>query len=329
MKKLISICLLASLIFISTGCMRVYGTYTMNDDGTVTVTSKEALSKEFMDEMGGNDNPNAVLETLEDGQQYYCETATETGTVDQLITSPNVTLSKDIFYYRINSNSDETVNNSQDLSNAIANSVYVKLTINLADDIVDTNANIKDETSGKTAAFDTTFIGESWYAYTAHGKELLAADSTPPVISNVENGAYYNTMPDIQFTDDTAVATATLNGKSYSIINVVSGENVIQATDLNGNTTTVTFYADVAAPVVKGIKNGKNYRGKTTFYVKDKISLSKVTIDNKPQKLTNSKLVKKGKYKNYYKFTIKKKGKHTIIATDSAGNKAKIKIRVK
>lgn len=329
MRKFIAAWLLMSIIFISTGCMRAYATYSMNEDGTVTVTSKQALSKEFVDEMGGNDDPNAVLETLEDGQQYYSDTETETGAVDQLITSPNVSLSKDIFYYRINSNSEETVTSGQDLSNAIENSIYVKLTVNLTDDIVDTNANVTEETTGRTAVFDTTSIGQSWYAYTAHGKELVEADSTPPVVSNVADGAYYNTLPDIQFSDDTAVATATLNGKAYSIINVVSGENVIQATDLKGNTTTVTFYADTAAPVVKGIKNGKSYRGKTTFYVKDKFALSKVTIDKKTQKLTKSKLVKKGKYKNYYKFTIKKKGKHTIIATDSAGNNTKIKIKIK
>lgn len=331
MKKKLFLCLTAFLAVMSTGCMRAYSTYTVNDDGSLTVTSKTGITKEFTDQTGGNTDPNAVLETLEDGKEYYTKVETQTGSAAELIDSPNVTINKDIFYYKIDTNNDSSTTDpqAQDIANAIANSIYVKLTVNLADDIVDTNANLKEETSGKTAAFDTTFIGSSWYAYTARGKELIAADTTAPVISNVNDGAYYNSLPDIQFSDDTVVANTTINGKAYSELNITNGKNVVTATDINGNSTTVTFYTDLAAPVIKGIKDGRVYRGITTFYVKDKVALSKVTLDGKKQKIKKSNLVKKGKYKNYYKYTIKKKGKHTIIATDGAGNKTKIKITIR
>jgi hypothetical protein len=46
-------------------------------------------------------------------------------------------------------------------------------------------------------------------------------------------------------------------------------------------------------------------------------------------KLTKKNLVKSGKYKNYYKFEIKKKGKHKIIAIDKAGNRIKYTIRIR
>lgn len=331
MKKRLFLCAMAVLAIISTGCMRVYGTYTANNDGTVTVTTKSAMSKELTDQAGGTVDPGATLETLEDGKQYYTQTESKTGSAEELINSSDVTLTKDIFYYKIDTNNDPSLNDSQaqDIANAVANSIYVKLTVNLTDDIVDTNANLTNETSGKTAAFDTTFINSSWYAYTAHGKELIAADNTPPVISNVNDGAYYNSLPDIQFSDNTAVTSTKINGKPYSEVNVENGKNVVTATDINGNSSTVTFYTDLAAPVIKGIKNGKIYRSNITFYVKDKVALSKVTIDGKKQKIKKSNLVNKGKYKNYYKYTIKKKGRHTIIATDGAGNIKKIKITIR
>ena len=327
MRKISGLLLLLCIIFVSTGCMRVYGNYTINDDGTVTVTSKQAILKSYMDELGGPDK-EMTIETLEDGQEYYTETATETGTLDELGNSSSVTMTKDIFYYPITPQGDETIKSGYDISDAISQSIYVKLGVTLTSDIVATNANVTDETKEKTAVFDTSFTGESWYAYTAHGKELVDGDVTAPTIAGVENEKHYKNVPSLTFSDDTAIANTTINGKPYSVLNIVDGKNVVTATDIKGNTTTITFYADRQIPLIKGIKSGKRYSKKVTFYVKDNVELSSVTVNGKNQKLTNSKLVKKGKYKNYYKITIKKKGKITIIAKDSAGNKIKYKIKI-
>ena len=328
MKKAIGIILLSCLATLSTGCMRVYGNYVVNDDGTVTVTAKQSISKEFAEQIG-EPQPDAVLETLEDGKQYYSTTDTQTGSIDDINNDLNMTLTKDIFYYNITPTTDNNINNTDyDLSNAISQSIYVKLSVTLTSDIVDTNANITSETYGNTATFDTSFIGASWYAYTARGKALIEADTSAPVIHGVKDGGCYSSIPKITFSDNTGVVITKLNGKDYSILNIKNGKNVVTATDLKGNATTLTFYKDTKAPTIKGIKNNNIYKGKTTFYVKDEVALKKVTVDGKAQKLTKSKLVKKGKYKNYYKITIKKKGTHKITSIDSAGNKNTIKIRI-
>ena len=328
-KKVMGLTILSCFALCATGCMRVYDTLTVNGDGTITDTQKQAISKQYIDDMGGTTEEGYTLETLEDGNQYYVTTATQTVTASELSEGSNVTLNSDIFYYGIAGDSDETVNSGYTIADAIEQSIYVKMTVNLGSDIVETNANVTAETSGKTATFDTGLSGSSWYAYTAHGKELIDADTTAPVIQNAKDGKSYQSITDISFTDDTGIASATINGKSYSPLNAVNGKNIITVTDIKGNSTSVTIYLDTKAPTIKGIQNNSSYQGKAVFYVKDSVALSKVTVDGKKQKISNKSLVKKGKYKKYYKFTIKKKGSHTIVAADSAGNKKKIKITVK
>ena len=39
--------------------------------------------------------------------------------------------------------------------------------------------------------------------------------------------------------------------------------------------------------------------------------------------------MKSGKYKGYYKYTVKKKGTNKIVVTDMAGNKKTMKIKIK
>ena len=64
---------------------------------------------------------------------------------------------------------------------------------------------------------------------------------------------------------------------------------------------------DKTPPVIKNIKNKKKYKkSKVTVYVKDNDELYKVTVNGKKVKL---KKTKKGKYKGYYQFTLKRKRK--------------------
>lgn len=83
-----------------------------------------------------------------------------------------------------------------------------------------------------------------------------------------------------------------------------------------------TSEKDTVKPVIKNIKNKKTYnKKKVVVYIKDNVKLKKVTVNNKKVKL---KLVKKGKYKGYYKFTVKqtkKNKKYKIVAIDSSYNK--------
>ncbi|MDE5864774.1 MAG: hypothetical protein K2H34_10560, partial [Lachnospiraceae bacterium] len=109
---------------------------------------------------------------------------------------------------------------------------------------------------------------------------------------------------------------------------VKEGKNVLTAYDLHGNTTSVTYYVDSKAPIIKGVKNKKTYRKQAILYVKDKQKLAKVTVNNKKQKLSRKNLVKKGKYKGYYKIKVSQKGSNYITAYDQAGNKKNITINI-
>lgn len=83
---------------------------------------------------------------------------------------------------------------------------------------------------------------------------------------------------------------------------------------------------DTKKPVFAGVKNNKSYKKQITIYVKDDTSIKNVKVNGKSVKLSK---VKKGKYKGYYKFTLKKKGSYKIVATDTAGNQKSIKIKIK
>ena len=79
---------------------------------------------------------------------------------------------------------------------------------------------------------------------------------------------------------------------------------------------------DTTSLVIKNIKNKKKYhKSKVTVYVKDNDELYKVTVNGKKVKL---KKTKKGKYKGYYQFTLKRKKKtkkYKITAMDITDNR--------
>ena len=79
---------------------------------------------------------------------------------------------------------------------------------------------------------------------------------------------------------------------------------------------------DTTPPVIKNIKNKKKYKkSKVIVYVKDNDELYKVTVNGKKVKL---KKTKKGKYKGYYQFTLKRKKKtkkYKITAMDITDNR--------
>ncbi len=81
---------------------------------------------------------------------------------------------------------------------------------------------------------------------------------------------------------------------------------------------------DRQKPVFKNLINKRAYyKKKVIAYVKDNKAIKRVTINGKKVKLTK---VKKGKYKNYWKFAItrqKKITKYKIVAIDPSGNQAK------
>ncbi len=336
-RKMCGLLLLTTMLFVLTGC-RMYADYKVNEDQTVTITSKIAYPESMKDVM---DTTGMKVQILEDGNKYYVEEATETETLTQT-NERGIALSEDVFFYRIGAE-DENL----DMNGVM----YMQMTVHLRSDIVDTNADVS--TTNETAVFSTDGKLSYWYAYTQKGKELIAADAEMPKMKGAKNGKYYKKMPtNVQFTDNIAVKDVVLNGQSVTSSSSKTtsngktityttwknsqgkdaskvGKNVFKVTDLNGNTATYTIYIDKKAPVVKGVKNKKTYKNKAVIYVKDNKKLSKVTINGKKQKITKKQLVKKGKYKGYYKYTAKKKGSNKIVVKDAAGNTKTLKITIK
>ncbi len=371
LKQMIGTAALCTLMLVTTGCMRMYETISIHDSNTATVTLKTCMSKEYMDSISNSSTTtttNGTLETLEDGKEYYCSQETADGSLKDLKTENGGTFSPDIFFLPLStagSSTGDTAAASQSLSgsdqaseiaSAIANGIYVQMTIQLPGDIVDTNGSLTDS---HTAVFATDQpITDRWYAYTEAGKQRIEADHSAPSIHGISQDKYYKAIPDITFTDDTGVmrievngtaarrsdatSTAAVNGKlekntTYNWVGIVngayadlckSGKNTFTVYDINGNSSAINFYLDSKAPSIKGVKKGKTYKKKAVLYVKDSGKLAKVTIDGKAQKLTGSKLVKKGSYKNFYKFKLTKAGKHKVTACDAAGNKQTISFKI-
>lgn len=88
------------------------------------------------------------------------------------------------------------------------------------------------------------------------------------------------------------------------------------------NSKIYAYAADKTKPVVKGVKNGKSYKGKVTVKVSDKDSGIKSAV------IKNTKTGK-----TYAKFTsskkVTKKGKYSVTVTDNMGNKRVVKFTVK
>lgn len=342
MKKRLSILtILVLLVGLLSGC-RYYTEVTVNKDNTVTQKVTVAYTQEEIADMDDEAKAALTLKTLEDGNQYYVgESETETTTMKEFTQSNNtMVLTSDIFYYTFASTMEDMGMTEDD--------IYYQMTVSLLGDIVDTNANIKTE--GVTAVFDSKHESTTWYAYTAAGKATIEADKDAPVMKGAKNNAYYKEMPrKLRFVDNVGVKNVVWNGKKAVASYVTEddkitdtlwsnadgddvakrGKNVIKVTDLNGNEATYTIYIDAKAPTVKGVKNNKSYKKQVTIYVKDSLKLSKVTIDGKNKKLTKRQLVTRGKYAGYYKYTVKKKGTHKIVARDAAGRKTTIKFTIK
>ena len=98
----------------------------------------------------------------------------------------------------------------------------------------------------------------------------------------------------------------------------------------SSNTHKSNSAIDRQKPVFKNLINKRvYYKKKVIAYVKDNKAIKKVTINGKKVKLTK---VKKGKYKNYWKFTItrqKKITKYKVVAIDPSGNQTKRTIYLK
>lgn len=150
-------------------------------------------------------------------------------------------------------------------------------------------------------------------------------DKTAPTVTNVKNGKYYKDgsklNSSIKIKDNIKLDT----DKSYTMKGSVrtdgtrvncreDGKYQMFIYDMAGNLTQLKFTVDSKAPTCN-IKAGKKYKKGKKIIFKDKGSgIKKATLNGK-------------KIKN--KAKLKKNGKNTLIITDKAGNKLKVKFKVK
>ena len=141
-------------------------------------------------------------------------------------------------------------------------------------------------------------------------------DKTAPAITGVVNGkSYKSKQVEVKIVEGN-IETATLNGKSFSKSKAIKdeGKYTLTVVDKAGNTTTVKFNIDRKKPKCT-VKNKKTYKKGVKVWASDKVSGIKYV------KLDKKKIKKATK--------VKKKGSHTLVVMDKAGNKTTVKFKVK
>ena len=207
---------------------------------------------------------------------------------------------------------------------------YVAYSVTLPSPVVKTNGELQEDQHTVIWDYTDAIVQEDQedelelYAYTANDPADPDADrQTVLAMSNPQ------APTDTPVPTDTSTPTGTPT-PSPSGTPIAPPDHIVPPTNTASPSVNPTASPaaskDTKAPVIKGIKKNKSYKKKVTVYVKDNQQLKKVTVNGKKAKLTK---VTKGKYKGYFKFTVKKKGKKTIVAYDAAGNKKKISIKIK
>ena len=131
---------------------------------------------------------------------------------------------------------------------------------------------------------------------------IFIIDKTPPEVTGVEDGKFYNTTVTITFNE----GTATLNGHLFSQGTVnTEGNHTLVVTDLVGNTTTIQFIIDTTAPNVTGVVDGTTYNTDVT------ISFNEGTATLNGNPFTSG-------------TTVNMNGNHTLVVTDIAENQTTI-----
>lgn len=344
--KTLLVGLICIMTFLLVGCIRAEQTFVVDENNNVTLTMKYSFNKEKTDQYI-TDAPQEDAEFVEsmiqecevqtfEGTDYYVmEESTKMTEEGMKENYPNFLVTKDKFYTYLENAEEEqedTLVDSDMLEEMglTADSLeYVGISAKLPYEIVKTNGNLlEDKTTVEwdmTASVTDEAITEmEFYAYTANDPGDPAADRK--VVE--KQIADYNEDDD-PFGDHGSIYdqnTPTPVPTPQNNITQNQTSKTPQPTTEPQKTTVKTPKKDTKAPVIKGIKKNKSYKNKVTVYVKDNKKVKKVTVNGKKIKL---KKVKKGKYKGYYKFTIKKKGKNTIVAYDTSGNKKKLQIRIK
>lgn len=325
--KLLLIGCILMLTFALGGCIRMDSSFVVDENNSVTMNIKYAVNKEkatavleeIASQLGESISPEEAFAGLSeetiDGKQYYVDTESQTYTQEELQTSGiPVLINKDKFYLYAASGMEDGLGDLSEaeqemelLGLSLQDIEYVGYSVTLPSPVVKTNGVIQEDDQTTVVWEYTDFSTQETQEYELYA--YTSADGDPAADK-------LTVLAQLQAWKDS------LNTPSPAPNNTPTpSPNVPEIKD-----TTASKDKDTKAPVIKGVKKNKTYKKKVTVYVKDNKKLKKVTVNGKKAKLTK---VKKGKYKGYFKFTVKKKGKNTIIAYDAAGNKKKINIKIK
>lgn len=327
--------ILCIMAFVLAGCVRMEESIVVDENNKITMGSELAFNKAKTDEnMGQGENklsPAEVeeamtemgyeIKTIQEEEYYVQSESTEITEAELEKEYPNYLITKDKFFcYGIvdgdEGTDDSTSGSMEEMGLSPEDMEYCVLRVKLPSEVVKTNGTIQEDKQTvewdiKEAMFSETGSTQEieYYAYTANDpgdidadREIIKKRMADPTTS--EHPA--TEMP----------ATPTIS------------PNVTPSTSPNpGNMVDkTTSPVDKKAPVIKGVKKNKKYKKKATVYVKDNVKIKKVLLNGKKVKV---KKVSKGKYKGYYKFTVKKKGKCTVAAYDTSGNCKKVKFRIR
>ena len=211
----------------------------------------------------------------------------------------------------------------------------------LASDTPDSSNNSTDSEDSEDSEDSSN---DSWYD---------SDDEDAPTISGVSDEAFYNKTKTITFEDEIGIKSVIINGKEYitaiAKIKTVTvsqeGEYKVEATDVDGNTRTLTFVIDKTAPTISGVSNGKRYSSKRKVSFEDKlsgVSTARYSLSGAPSLETyvgkknwdiHETVHKNANNKSNATLrnntTIYLNGNYSIVVTDRAGNTAKVSFSMK
>lgn len=300
------------MVIMASGCVRVEQDYVIGEDNHVRIAINQSINLEtFADAYVANAEKFGVEEKLSkeeviamlkegasadtyqvvDGYIVYPEEVSEYDEKDMVSNMPMLIANKDKFVMGGNSSLNTTDSSSAELLKQYNFSAEDLEGMVEYCKVTVTFPKAVTVTNGTKADDNTVF----WDTSKNKETQVIYAYTVP-----VEEGTIDNIV---------ASDVATIEKQIKESANDVK-ENV----------------KDTKKPVFAGVKNNKSYKKSITVYVKDDTSIKNVKVNGKSVKLSK---VKKGKYKGYYKFILKKKGSYRIVASDTAGNKKSIKIKIK
>ncbi len=333
---------LCIMVFVLAGCVRIEESIVVDENNKITMSSELAFNKAKTEEKMAQGDSGISPEELEDmmsemgykiktiqGEDYYVQSeSTELTEAELEEKYPQYLITKDKFYCYGNidgaaestgEDDDSTLGTMDEMGLTPEDVEYCVLRVKLSSEVVKTNGTIQEDQQTVEWDIKDIVFAEAdtmeieYYAYTANDPGDTKADrkiieertadpfaSEHPVIESPAPSAIPSVSPDV---------TPSTSPDSGRMVH-----------------ETKTSVKDKKAPVIKGVKKNKKYKNKATVYVKDNVKIKKVLLNGKKVKV---KKVSKGKYKGYYKFTVKKKGKCTVAAYDSSDNCKKIKFRIK